>query len=338
MVTERGRDSFRWVTAGLLALLTVIALVASVVGIWTQQILFDTDKWLETVEPLATDPVVTGAVADVVSQELIEFLEPSSRLEALLPDRLAPLADRAGDAIENLVVEETNDLLASERFGDIWLEINARAHTAVVAILRDEVPFLSTSEGVVSVDLEPFLVPVLDGVIDRLQGLGEVIPELVLNAVEFDDAISQLISDYEQSEFPAELNEVVIYTSDTLGTLQDLVALFDRLVVVFPIVAFVLGLAAILLAPRRLWMTSALSVLGALGVLGWRFYTDWNIAKAVARFESESASELSLALLTGVTSSLYDVLSLIVILALIAGAGGGLALFLAGRDKESASS
>jgi hypothetical protein len=45
-----------------------------------------------------------------------------------------------------------------------------------------------------------------------------------------------------------------------------------------------------------------------------------------------------LVLLTGVTSSLYYVLSLIVILALIAGAGGGLALYLAGRDKESAPS
>jgi uncharacterized membrane protein YqjE len=52
---ERIKDSYRWVIASFLAILTVLTFVGSVVGYWTHQVLFDTDTWLETVEPLVTD-------------------------------------------------------------------------------------------------------------------------------------------------------------------------------------------------------------------------------------------------------------------------------------------
>ena len=271
---ERIKDSSRWVIAGFLAALTVVAFVGSVVGYWTHQVLFDTDTWLETVEPLVTDPVVIDAMAEVVSDGLIEFMEPGSRLETLLPERLAPLGELAGAAIETFVVEGTEAFFASDRFGDVWLTLNEKAHTAVVAILRDDVPFLSTNDGVVAVDLEPFLVPVLDGVVERLEILGDNIPEIVVDAADFDDAISQMITEYEQAEFPEHLNEVVIYSSDTLATAQDLVALFDRVVIIFPIVTLILGAAAVLVAPKRLWMLAGLSISGGLGLAAWMLYID----------------------------------------------------------------
>jgi hypothetical protein len=83
----------RWSTAIALAIFAMVGVVASVSAFWAHRVLFDTDTWMDTVGPIGTNEVVTGALADRISSDLIEWLDAENRLETLLPPVLAPLAD-----------------------------------------------------------------------------------------------------------------------------------------------------------------------------------------------------------------------------------------------------
>ena len=188
----------------LFALLTLGAAVGTAVGRWTHDTLFDTDAWLEVVGPISGDPLVSDALSSAVSWELIEFLDPTVRLQSLLPDLLDPLAVEIGTSVDELIIGETDEFFHSDLFDELWLGLNETAHTAAVAIIRDQVPFASTAGGVVAVDLEPLVVPINDSVVVRLESLGERIPDFILEQLDIDETVSSLIVEYETEGIPGE--------------------------------------------------------------------------------------------------------------------------------------
>jgi len=144
---EEGRNAtVRWLLAGILTVAVGLGAMGSAVGWWTHQILFDTDKWVETVGPIGTDPVVQEALASVVSTELIDLIRPGSRLVAIFPDVLDPIGELLGARIEELISEETAEFFASKAYADFWVGLNTTGHSTAVAIIRDEVPNVSTGE------------------------------------------------------------------------------------------------------------------------------------------------------------------------------------------------
>lgn len=325
----RQRPAFRWSLAAAFSVLMVIGAVGSVVGNWSHNVLLDTDAWLETVGPIGTDPVVTDALAETAAMEINEFLDPVGRLTGRLPDRLDPLGEIVGGAIENMVVEETAAFFASDRYAELWLGLNETAHSAVVAVVRDQVPFISTAEGVVSVDLEPLLSPIIDRVIDRSERLGEAVPDFLLDVVEFDDALGQTIDDYRENGFPPKLNAVVIYESDRLASVQQSVALFDRLVVVLPIFSVVMAAAAVVAAPDRWLMAPALLIGAAVAWFASVVITDRILDNLISNITSENAAHVASVMLATVTASLDTLLIILLVVASVVGIGGlaGLALY-----------
>lgn len=331
------RQPYRWGLAAVFTLLAIVGAIGSVVGQWSHGVLFDTDSWVETVGPIGTSPEVTGALSDAVARELNEFLDPVGRLTEALPDALAPLGEFAGEAIENTIEEETREFFQSELYAKVWVELNRRGHTAVVAFVRDQVPFFSTADGVVSVDLEPLLSPIVDRVVIRIEELGEAIPDLLLDRVEFDDALANLISDYQAEGFPEHLNDVVVYRSDRLATVQQTVAVFDRLVVVLPIFTLLVAAAAIVAAPDRLLMLPVLLLGVALAWLGSVLVVNAIIANIIATIASANAAEVAGVLLNAITSGLSNLLIVLLIAAGVSGiaATAGLTYF---RRRESSAS
>jgi hypothetical protein len=334
--TEDNRHLVKWAFAILFTVLTFLGAVGSAVGWWAHDVLFDTDSWVETVGPVGTDPVVTEALADYTAEQLSDSLDPTAKLVGFLPDPLAPLGEMAGGAVENVIYEETTAFFESDLYADLWNGLNRTAHTAVIAVVRDQVPFLSTAEGTVSVDLEPVITPILDRVIVRLRQIADVLPEFVFNHVEFDDALRSLISEYEAAGLPEELSNVVIYESDRLAAVQLSVVLFDRLVIILPILTLVFAGLAVYLAPERKWMAPIL-LLGMAGA--WLlsiWITDLIIGQLLSGISSDDAADVAEALLNGVTAGLDDLLRLMLIIAAIAGAGVVGWLWYSGRTDEEA--
>lgn len=111
----------RWRSFLATALITVSAVLAplAVVAVWAHDDIGDTDRYVELVTPLASDPAVQDAVIARVTRELLDRLTES------------PLTD----ALRGVVEEQVGRLVRSPRFVDVWIRANRAAHTQVVAVL-----------------------------------------------------------------------------------------------------------------------------------------------------------------------------------------------------------
>ncbi len=77
---------FRWrqALAALLVVLTSVSVVSSAVAVWAHQVLFDTDRFMETVEPLLSDSDFYVLIGDRASESVLETLQIEPRLEESL--------------------------------------------------------------------------------------------------------------------------------------------------------------------------------------------------------------------------------------------------------------
>lgn len=60
------RTNWRGVVGTLLVVFAVVLAPLAVTGIWVQRTITDTDRWVETLGPLAADPAIQAAVSDFV--------------------------------------------------------------------------------------------------------------------------------------------------------------------------------------------------------------------------------------------------------------------------------
>lgn len=297
----------RWATAIVFVVLTTIGVVASVASWWTHQVLFDTDTWMETVGPIGTDEVVTDALTDKVSAELIDWIDAQNRLEELLPPRLAPVAGLLAPLVNDLIVEETGDFFESEFYGNAWLEVNETAHRAAVAIIRDQLPFASTAGGVVTLDLIPVLQPIADRVFMRLGQLGDAL-DVLADRLTIDDTIDQVVQTYQEEGLPDRLGAVEVYSSDDLAAIQQWTALLDRLIWILPIVTLLFAAGAIYFAPNRWHVAIALLGAAALGWLlaGWA--VNLIVGSIVGGIETPTTAAVAEQIFSGVLDGLINLL------------------------------
>ncbi len=308
----------RWSAAIVLLILATAGLVATVASRWTHDVLFDTETWVETVSPIGTDEVVTDALSEIVATELIAWIDAENRMGSLVPPALAPLAGLMAPWVNDLILEETEDFFDSELYGSAWTTINERGHAAAVAIIRDQLPLVSTAGGVVTVDLEPLLAPVADRVFARLTELGGAIPGALLDQVDIDETIARIIETYEQEGIPDRLRNVEVYDSERLAAVQQTTALLDLLVWVLPVLTLLLAGGALYFAPHRGLMSVYLLGAAALGwLLAWLAVRLVGNA-IVSSIDSTTTADVADAVFTGVTNGLTTIL---VVLALVAGVG-----------------
>jgi hypothetical protein len=131
-VTWRGLTA--WVVLVVAAILFPIALTA----FWGQKTLLDTDRYLETVGPLASDPTVQAAIADKVSATVTTQIQDSARLDELLNDypRLKPLLGPLTAGLGGFVHDQTLKIVQSDQFAQLWRTVNTEIHKGVVYALE----------------------------------------------------------------------------------------------------------------------------------------------------------------------------------------------------------
>lgn len=117
----------------------------------------DRDQYLEAVGPLADDPEIQGAVADLVRE----------RLTAQLPEPARELVDPRVDA-----------LVAGEEFRQAWIGVNEEAHPQLLAMLREEPGPLDLVGDAVVLDLAPLSAQLRDRLVAEGVPLADRIPDL----------------------------------------------------------------------------------------------------------------------------------------------------------------
>lgn len=169
---ERSRRHRGRATASLV-LIVVGSILLPVAGltVWVRNQVLSTDRYVETVAPLASDPAVQTAVADRVATRVTEELDLRALAADLLDDvspRAEPLAGVIAAGAENAIRDTTLRVLESDAFQTVWERANRIAHTQIVDVLTGRKgAALTTDEGRVVLQLGPLAERVTAELEDR---------------------------------------------------------------------------------------------------------------------------------------------------------------------------
>jgi hypothetical protein len=154
--------------------LGVLCAPLSVVAVWANSQVTDTDRYVETVAPLASDPAIQAAVTTQITNQIFTYLDVDgitretlaalSRSDAV-PPAVAARLDALAVPIANGVRSFTNDQVAtvvgSATFEQVWVQAQREAHAQLVAALTgDTSGAVVVVEDSVNVNLGPLIAKV----------------------------------------------------------------------------------------------------------------------------------------------------------------------------------
>lgn len=168
---HRGRSAAALVLILLGVLLAPVAVVAS----WVQREITDTDRYVATVGPLASDPVLQSAIENRLTAIIVEQLDVPTlvhdAVSALNRPDLPPRAAMALGAVEqpltdgivSLIHKAATTVVESDAFETAWVEANRLAHSQLVAVMQGD------PDTILQVGDQGQLTIELSGVIDTLK-------------------------------------------------------------------------------------------------------------------------------------------------------------------------
>jgi hypothetical protein len=153
--------SIRAIAAVLLATLGALLVTLSVPTIWGRNLVLNTDRYVQTLEPLAADPGIQQAVVRAVAQQFTSRVDLAGAVEQALPPRAADLlSGPVQSAATGLVTTVTTKFVQSDAFVNLWSTVNRASHAALVGILTGERPknaALTVKDGMLYLDLAPIV-------------------------------------------------------------------------------------------------------------------------------------------------------------------------------------
>lgn len=276
------RSRWRGVLTWILVVLTCLSVVASAVAVWAHQVVFDTDRFMRTVQPALDNPDFYVMVGDRASQATLEALDIETRLTASLEDLDAYLSDALADALE--LGDRARDLLdrfdrpslaelappiaasletridtrihqffSSEAFRARFPDLVRRVHQAAIALARNdlaEYPNVYVENGEVRLNLVPFIAEALRQVADEIRS---ILPDFDLPDVISDqlEAGRQQLAEALQARLPEDFGQVTVMGEDTFAEVQAIAVQVDRLVWLLVIVTLVLIAVTLAVSPNR---------------------------------------------------------------------------------------
>jgi hypothetical protein len=259
----------RGVVAVALVVLTSILVTVSVTAVWARRNALNTDRYVETIGPVAEDVRVQRALGRYLTDQVMAAIDPEELLRDTLPERAQALAGPITSAVRGFVNDRVNAFLATDTFSRLWVEVNERAHSRVVDVLNGDLP---PSLEVQGNDVVLNVVPILNQVLARI---GEASPEIFgrtvdLPTVSVDEIPDEAVQKVESAlgrDLPDNFGQFTVFDASKLQQVQDTVTLFNRLVVGAVILAVVLFALTLWVSPRRRRTLLQLMVGIALGIV-----------------------------------------------------------------------
>jgi hypothetical protein len=193
-----GRQRWRTIVASLCIVVACVLAPLSVVAVWTRNQVTNTDRYIATVSPLASDPAIQAAIADQITAQVFNYLDiqglTTQAVEALagrgLPPELATqleaLAVPIANGVRSFTRSQVGNVVASDAFADAWVQANRVAHAELVAALTGEGGGSITVENdTVSLNLAAFIQTVKARLVDAGFSVAARIPEVNASFVLF---------------------------------------------------------------------------------------------------------------------------------------------------------
>src|SRR3954469_4863498 len=163
----------RSILAAVLLVLGVVLVPLAVTASWLRTTVTDTDSYVATVTPLATDPAVTALVVKRATDPTMTAItdqKPAHRaIDGLEANGLPPAAGRAlgllvaplTDQVEQVVRRAVTKVVTSDRFPTAWATANRVAHTQLIDLLSGSSTGALVDNGTsVSIDIGNLVTPI----------------------------------------------------------------------------------------------------------------------------------------------------------------------------------
>ena len=165
----------------IILVLGVICLVLTPVVVWGRNLLLNTDRYVQTVEPLAGNAGVQNTVIAAVDAQFQGRIDLKSVLDPVLPPRaaqvLVPPLQGAADSLVNTV---TTKFVQSDAFKTVWQTVNRVAHTQINYLLTGQRPkgaaVQVAGNGDVTLDLSSVVVQVKARLVDAGLSVASKVP------------------------------------------------------------------------------------------------------------------------------------------------------------------
>ena len=223
-------------------LLVVGAILAPITmtSLFVRNIVLDTDRYVETVSPLGSDPAIRAEAVARITDTLMSAVDVGTVLRDTLPEQLQVIAGPVETAVRTTVANTTEQVMASEKFQALWDGANRLAHESIRSLLT-EVDVVELPNGKVVVDLSGIAAEVAAVLVDRGLGFFANIP------------ITQLAAQLE------------LFDASQLESVQTIVSIMRAAIVVLVVLTLACLAGAVALAADRRRAVAHVGIALAIG-------------------------------------------------------------------------
>ncbi|MGW0424801.1 hypothetical protein [Streptomyces sp. NPDC003015] len=175
----------------LLILFAALLSLLSVIAVWANSIVRDTDRYVATVGPLASDPDVQKAVTNRVTDVVLAQMDVDVLVKQLqdavsgkgVPPKAAQLVGNLdgpiASGLKQLVSGTVERVVSSSAFEKVWVDANRRVHSSVDKALTGEGGgAVSLKNDQVAIDVAPIVNQVKERLVGTGLGIAAKIPDV----------------------------------------------------------------------------------------------------------------------------------------------------------------
>ncbi len=257
--------------------LTVLAILST----WVDRQIFDSQEWGETSLEMLQDPAIQDQVATFAVDELYANVDVEAELEDILPGDFKSLSGVAAGGLRQVADQGAKQALNNQRVQDLWERANIAANETLVGIIEDDSEVVSTTDGKVTLELQPLIVEIADQV-----GLGQ----------------------QARDNIPASVGQIEIVDSEQLSSVQTVATLIHGTALISALIGLALIGLAVYLSPGYRWLTllwiAGALIMGALIVLILRSVLGGILVPELATPDVQPAADAAYGIATGLLSSI----------------------------------
>lgn len=230
---RRARRPARTIPAVILIVVACILAPLSVVSVWVADLVGDTDRYMATVGPLASNPDVQAAVTNRVSNLVIEKVDVPAQVDnvvnglksaGIAPNAVSALGALSGpieNGIDGFIHSTVARVVASPAFAAIWNTVNRQAHASVVKALTGQGGgAVQLSGNNVNIDLAPVIEQVKTQLVAAGLGLAARIPTVHTSFTVFSsDTVPKVKTGFRLLQIAGDWLPVVTVLIGALGVL-----------------------------------------------------------------------------------------------------------------------
>ena len=225
---RRTRGIVAWVLVVLASLLIPISVIAA----WAINTVTNTDQYVATMAPLATNPVIVQHLATKSTDLLFSSHVVQNEIESVLPKKAKPIVQPITNQVKGYTEQLALRVFESKQFSQLWNLLNRRSHTTVVNILTGKYSKQAQAlqkYGAVVLNL----TPQLNQLIDQADSRGVTLFDPLKSVLDKNGLSFTVVTRSQISQFSGVFNLVV------------------KLRWVIPAVALVVGILSIVVATKR---------------------------------------------------------------------------------------